>query len=95
MRNKPAARATPSRVTLPRPPRPVISRAPPLPGERDLQLPHERDESPRPEGASPHGPRDRVRQAGRDVDRGLIDTEARGTPSNVPRGRRARTGGRS
>jgi hypothetical protein len=96
MRNKPAARATPPRLTLPRRPRPVIGRAPPLPSERDLQLPHERDESPRPEElASQHGPRDRVYQAGRDVDRGLIDTEARGTPSNVPRGRRARTGGRS
>jgi hypothetical protein len=95
MRNKRAAGATPSRLTLARPPRPVIGRAPPLPGERHLQLPHERDESPRPEGGSPHGPRDRVCQAGRDVDRGLVDTEARGTPFNVPRGRRARTGGRS
>jgi hypothetical protein len=48
-------------------------------------LPHERDE------AAIHEPRKQVarnrrliRQAARDVQRGLVDTEVRGTPSNVP-----------
>ena len=70
-----------------RPPRPQIRRAPPLPSEVGLQLPHERDESPMPEAGATRGPRDKIRQAARDVERGLVDTEARGTPSNVPRGR--------
>jgi hypothetical protein len=73
-------------------PRPQNRRAPPLPSEAGLQLPHERDESPQPETSGAHGPRDGIRQAARDVERGLVDTEARGTPSNVPgpvrRGRR-------
>jgi hypothetical protein len=51
---------------------------------RAPRLPHERDESPQSEACGEHGPRDRIRQAARDVERGLIDTEARGTPSNVP-----------
>lgn len=54
------------------------------PSANDLQLPHERDESPRSETPGQRGPRGRVRQAAVDVERGLIDTEARGTPSNVP-----------
>jgi hypothetical protein len=66
------------------PPRPTIGRAPPLPSERGLRLPHERDESP---NTGPHPPRPEIQQAARDVERGLVDTEARGTPSNVPRGR--------
>jgi len=69
------------------PRRPQIRRAPPLPSEVGLQLPHERDESPMPEAGEVRGPRGRIRQAARDIERGLIDTEARGTPSNVPRGR--------
>ena len=77
-----------------RQPRPQNRRAPPLPSEAELQLPHERDQSPRSEASGTHGPRDRIRQAARDVARGLIDTEARGTPSNVPRPRRG-TGRRS
>lgn len=72
-----------------RPPRPRIRRAPPFPPEGALRLPHERDESPQPErGVS--GPRDRIRQAARDVADGLVDTEARGTPSNVPQGKARR-----
>jgi hypothetical protein len=48
-----------------------------------------------PEAGGVRGPRGKIRQAARDIERGLIDTEARGTPSNVPRsrgsGRRRRT----
>lgn len=77
------------------PRRPQIRRAPPLPSEVGLQLPHERDESPMPEAGAVRGPRGKIRQAARDIERGLVDTEARGTPSNVPRnrgaGRRRRT----
>lgn len=75
-----------------RPPRPQIRRAPPLPDEVGLQLPHERDQSAQPEAGAVHGPREKIRQAARDVADGLIDTEARGTPSNLPRpsGRRQR-----
>jgi hypothetical protein len=51
---------------------------------RAPRLPHERDESPQSEAGGVHGPRERIRQAARDVERGLVDTEARGTPSNVP-----------
>jgi hypothetical protein len=58
-----------------------------LNSERALQLPHERDESPRAETPGERGPRARIRQAAADVEHGLIDTEARGTPSNVPRPR--------
>jgi hypothetical protein len=57
---------------------------------RPLRLPHERDESPQSEKQGVSGPRDRIRQAARDLDRGLVDTEARGTPSNVTRRRSRR-----
>jgi len=70
-----------------RPHRLQVRRAPPLPSEVGLQLPHERDESPLPETGAVRGPRDKIRQAARDIERGLVDTEARGTPSNVPRSR--------
>jgi hypothetical protein len=59
-----------------------------------MRLPHERDEAPyadRDEGVAPHGPTDRVEQAARDIERGLVDTERRGTPSDVPPPRRSRT----
>jgi hypothetical protein len=72
-------------MTRSSPRRPQIRRAPPRPSEVGLQLPHERDESPMPEAGGVRGPRDKIRQAARDIERGLIDTEARGTPSNVPR----------
>lgn len=68
-----------------RPPRPQVRRGPRLPSESGLQLPHERDQSPHSEDSGMHGPRDTIRQAARDVARGLVDTEARGTPSNLPR----------
>jgi len=55
---------------------------------RTPMLPHERDESARPEPKLGTGSRQRVRQAASDIESGLIDTEARGTPSNVPPGRR-------
>ena len=52
---------------------------------RRLLLPHERDEAAIAEPqrvVARH--RKLVRKALRDVERGLVDTEARGTPSNVP-----------
>lgn len=55
-----------------------------------LMLPHERDETALPEAPEGRGDRRRVRQAALDVEHGLVDTEARGTPSNVPRGKRRR-----
>jgi hypothetical protein len=61
--------------------------------ERDMPLPHERDEAPYPEmdrDVAPYGPTDRVEQAARDVEHGLVDTDRRGTPSDVPRPRRSR-----
>lgn len=72
-----------------RPPRPRIRRDPALPPEGDLRLPHERDESPeRESGVS--GSRARIRAAARDVALGRVDTDLRGTPSNVPRTPRRR-----
>ena len=65
-----------------------------------LRLPHERDESPLPARSravgrerdrSSGGPRDVIRQAARDVARGLVDTERRGTPSDPPGPRRRRS----
>ena len=88
-----------SRHTMPKR-RPIVSqhakaggierrRAP----DRDVPLPHERDEAPYLEmdrDVAPYGPTDRVEQAARDVERGLVDTERRGTPSDVPGPRRSR-----
>jgi hypothetical protein len=58
-----------------------------------MRLPHERDETPQPavdESVAPHGPTEVIEQAARDVERGLVDTERRGTPSDVPGPRRPR-----
>jgi hypothetical protein len=57
------------------------------------RLPHERDEYPNPKNVKRRGsgPRDLIRQAARDVDRGLRDTEARGIPSDVPTTRSKKT----
>jgi hypothetical protein len=57
------------------------------------RLPHERDEYPNPKNVKRRGsgPRDLIRQAARDVDRGLRDTEARGIPSDVPTTRPKKT----
>jgi hypothetical protein len=65
-------------------------RAPTLRSDTKLRLPHERDETAQPETPGVRGPRERIHQAARDVARGLVDTEARGTPSNVPSPRRKR-----
>ena len=48
-------------------------------GKEDKQnrLPHERDESP-DDSASTTGPRGVIRQAARDLERGLVDTDLRG-----------------
>ncbi|WP_430433508.1 hypothetical protein [Methyloversatilis sp.] len=52
------------------------------PHEEGLSLPYERDESP--DEAAGSEPRAIIDQAARDVARGLVDTDRRGTPSDVP-----------
>lgn len=52
------------------------------PHEEGLSLPYERDESPDDTAGSE--PRAIIDQAARDVARGLVDTDRRGTPSDVP-----------
>jgi hypothetical protein len=52
-----------------------------------MRLPHERDESPRQAAdpaRAPAGSREKIEQAARDIERGLVDTERRGTPNDVP-----------
>lgn len=57
--------------------------------ERPLLLPHERDEAAIAEPRKLVARNRRlIRQAVRDVERGLVDTETRGVPSNVPTARR-------
>jgi hypothetical protein len=56
--------------------------------ERGLRLPHERDESPQPHTDQDEAPHDLITQAARDIERGLVDTERRGTPSDLPPPRR-------
>jgi hypothetical protein len=62
--------------------------------DRDMRQPNERDEAP--DGGS-HGTDRRtdpdekqIPRAHKDVERGLVDTERRGIPSNVPSRRRNR-----
>ena len=58
-----------------------------------MRLPHERDEAPQPpvdRNVAPYGPTDVIEQAARDVERGRVDTERRGTPSDLPQPRRTR-----
>ena len=58
-----------------------------------MRLPHERDEASQPqtdERVAPRGPTEVIEQAARDVERGLVDTERRGTPSDLPAPRRPR-----
>ena len=53
-----------------------------------MRLPHERDQSPLQDAdpaVEPTGPTEVVKQAARDVARGLVDTERRGTPNDLPR----------
>ena len=58
------------------------------PGSRDPQLPHERDESARATGdrlrETPAPSERRITDAGRDVERGIVDTDRRGVPNDVP-----------
>jgi hypothetical protein len=81
-------RPTPTHKIDPR----AVGHAQPRPGrdgiERDLKLPHERDESPRPHTDQDKAPPDLIKQAARDIERGLVDTERRGTPSDLPPPRR-------
>jgi hypothetical protein len=52
-----------------------------------MRLPHERDESPHQAAdpaRAPAGSTEKVEQAARDIERGLVDTERRGTPNDVP-----------
>ena len=49
----------------------------PPPQGRGLPLPHERDEST---GAAEDPPREVMKQAARDLQRGLVDTDMRATP---------------
>ncbi|ARO88733.3 hypothetical protein EBAPG3_013695 [Nitrosospira lacus] len=58
--------------------------------EGDLLLPHDRDETTGPvstASATAHQEsRDTLKQAVKDIERGLKDTERRGIPSDVPSG---------
>lgn len=58
---------------------------------RQMLLPHERDEAaiPEPRSSVAHN-RKRILQGARDVARGVMDTEARGTPTIIPVQRRPR-----
>ena len=58
-----------------------------------MRLPHERDESPRQAAEAPAGPTEVMKQAARDIERGLVDTERRGIPNDVPAPRRTRKPG--
>jgi hypothetical protein len=65
------------------------------PGERNPKMPHERDESARSTGNrlnEPLPPSEReISQAHRDTERGLVDTERRGIPNDVPGGGKRRS----
>jgi hypothetical protein len=67
------------------------------PSERAPRLPHERDESldSGPGHQAPRGPTEVIEQAAADVRRGLVDTERRGTPSDLPGPRRRAPAGAS
>lgn len=49
----------------------------PVPAGRGLPLPHERDEST---GSAEDPPREIIKQAALDLERGLVDTDMRATP---------------
>jgi len=66
------------------------SAGPATPGKRNPKMPHERDESARSTGNRlneqlPPSER-KISQAHRDTERGLVDTERRGVPNDVPSG---------
>jgi hypothetical protein len=63
---------------------------PPAPrGGANPRLPHERDESARATGdrldESPTPSDRQISQAGEDVERGLVDTDRRGVPDDLPK----------
>lgn len=58
----------------------------PAPRGRGLPLPHERDEST---GGTDDPPREVMKQAARDIQRGLVDTDMRATPGLDAKKRRA------
>lgn len=55
-------------------------------------MPHDRDESAKPEADTPQRDENRtiIRQAHEDVERGLVDTERIGTPNDVPASKKPR-----
>jgi len=57
-------------------------------GERNPKMPHERDESarsnPTPDDKLRPASEGRVEQAHKDVNRGLVDTDRRGSPDDIP-----------
>jgi hypothetical protein len=59
-----------------------------LPGRQAPRMPHERDESARATGdrlrETPVPSERRISGAGRDVAGGLVDTDRRGVPNDVP-----------
>ena len=67
-----------------------------FPSDRDAHLPHDRDEQAgdatgSQSGDAQHGQnRQPIEQAHADVEAGLQDTEARGTPNQVPSSRENR-----
>jgi hypothetical protein len=60
--------------------------APAHPQRRNPRLPHERDESARATGRHEKPARTGadIAQAGEDVERGLVDTDRRGVPNDLP-----------
>ena len=81
-------KSAPPPAPIPAPAHPVtgpaqVGQAPQAPGsspapqDRGLALPHERDEST---GAADDPPREVIKQAARDLERGLVDTDMRATP---------------
>lgn len=56
---------------------PLAPGSSPAPQGRGLPLPHERDEST---GVTDEEPNERIQQAARDIQRGLVDTDMHATP---------------
>ena len=57
------------------------------PNARKPRLPHEKDESARATGKHEKPARSgaEISQAGKDVERGLVDTDRRGIPNDLPK----------
>jgi len=66
-----------------------VGEAPDTADQRNARLPHKRDESAKATGnrltedPTPSGRE--IKQAGDDVARGLVDTDRRGVPNDVPK----------